>query len=149
MEVKILRLGKEDADKFVSLIVVFEDAFEMKNFQAPQPDYLKALLAQPQFIVYVAIDSGIVVGGLTAHILPSYYSRPPVVYIYDLAVKRGYQRKGIGKMLIAHIKNDCENAGMQEIFVQANMEDSHAIDFYRLTGGIPESVIHFSYPLKH
>jgi aminoglycoside 3-N-acetyltransferase I len=146
---EILKLGKEDTNRFASLIFIFEDAFEMKNFQAPQPDYLRALLAQPQFIVYVAIDGGIVVGGLIAHILPSYYSRPPEVYIYDLAVKRGHQRKGIGKMLIAHIKNDCENAGMQEIFVQANIEDSHAIDFYRLTGGIPEPVIHFSYPLKH
>jgi aminoglycoside 3-N-acetyltransferase I len=42
----------------------------------------------------------------------------------------------------------CQKMGMEEVFVQADEEDHHAIEFYRVTGGIGENVVHFYYPLN-
>jgi hypothetical protein len=36
---------------------------------------------------------------------------------------------------------------MQEIFVDANEEDQHALDFYRSMNGREEKVVQFSYPV--
>ena len=115
----------------------------------PANEYLLELLEDHSIIFYVAIADNLIVGGLTAHLLPSTYFRSAEVYIYDLAVKTLYQRKGIGSRLIASLQEYCKNLGMKEIFVQADVADQYAIDFYAKTGGIPERVIHFSYDLNN
>ena len=119
----------------------------MENFKIPAEKHLEGLLEKEDFMVFVALSGKQVVGGLTAYTLRPYYTEFPQVYIYDLAVKTEFQRQGIGKKLMAGIIDFCKVEGMDEIFVQADREDGHAIDFYRSTGGIPEDVIHFSYPL--
>jgi len=80
--------------------------------------------------------------------LRQYYSTSPLVYIYDLAVAPEYQRKGIGKMLITEIQSYCKDIGVEEVFVQADVADDYALDFYRSTGARGEDVVHFYYPLK-
>ena len=89
------------------------------------------------------------IGGLTAYTLQQYYSTSPLVYLYDLAVASEFQRQGIGKALISSLLNYCKSMGIEEVFVQADETDSHAIDFYHSTGGIGEKCVNFSYPLKN
>jgi ribosomal protein S18 acetylase RimI-like enzyme len=96
----------------------------------------------------VALLEEKVVGGLTAYTLQQYYSERPLVYIYDLAVLSHYQRQGIGKLLMEEITAFCKGIGMEEVFVQADQVDQHAIEFYQATGGIAEQVVHFYYPLN-
>jgi aminoglycoside 3-N-acetyltransferase I len=72
----------------------------------------------------------------------------PLVYIFDLAVQTPLQRQGIGKKLIDAINKFCTEAGMEEVFVQADVIDDYAIDFYRKTKPTAEEdVIHFTYTL--
>ncbi len=148
MDIKIERLTHNDIHKFTELIRVFEDVFEMKNFKMPDEHYLQQLLAKDSFFVFVATIEDKVVGGLTSYIMPQYYSTLPLVYIFDLAVKTEYQRKGIGKMLIAANNNYCQEIGAEIVMVQADEADDHAIEFYQSTGGIAEKVIHFDYPIN-
>ena len=148
MHVEIKKLNGDDVDLFESLIAVFEDVFEMKNFVMPGKDYLLHLLQKDNFYVFVAMLEGRVAGGLTSYLLQQYYSQSPLVYIYDLAVKTELQRKGIGKMLISGIAEYCKERGVVEVFVQADEADDYALDFYRSTGGIAEKVVHFVYPLN-
>ena len=148
MDLEIKKLGRQDLDKFVALIQVFEDVFEMKMFRMPSKDYLKSVLEKEGFFVFVALLNNQVLGGLTAYTIHQYYAEKPLVYIYDLAVKREFQRQGIGKKLIQSTTDYCKANGMEEVFVQADVEDDYAIEFYQSTGGTPEKVIHFSYPLN-
>lgn len=133
---------------FYALIRLFEEVFEMKDFVMPPADHLEKLLARDDFFVFVALLDGQVIGGLTSYTLRQYYSTSPLVYIYDLAVAIEYQRKGIGRMLIADIQNYCKGIGVEEVFVQADVADGYALDFYRSTGATAEDVVHFYYPLK-
>jgi aminoglycoside 3-N-acetyltransferase I len=143
----IIKPGVDEFELFIQLIRVFEDVFEMENFKLPDSNHLKKLLQDEDFIVVAALSDHVVVGGLTAYTLHQYYSVKPLVYIYDLAVKTEYQRQGIGKQLINHLNNWCKNKGVEEVFVQADLVDDHAIDFYRSTGARSEDVVHFYYPL--
>ncbi len=119
----------------------------MEGFKMPDENYLKQLLAQDDFFVFVASSDDKVVGGLTAYTLQQYYSQMPLVYIYDLAVKTEYQRQGIGKLLLSAITDYGKEIGVEEVFVQADEGDDHAIEFYHATGGMAEKVVHFNYPL--
>ncbi len=146
--IQIIKLTNQDLDKFIELIQLFEDVFEMENFQIPHREYLQNQLAKSDFFVFVAILDDEVVGGLTSYTLHQYYSTSPLAYIYDLAVKTSLQRKGIGKLLIEGLIQYCKEIGMEEVFVQADKEDEYAIDFYRSTEAKETQVVHFYYPLK-
>ncbi len=147
-KIEIQKLGHQDIDKFIELIRVFEIVFEMKDFKMPNKNYLQRLLQNDSLFVFVALSEGKVVGGLTSYTLQQYYSILPLVYIYDLAVITPLQRQGIGKLLITNITQYCKEIGMEEVFVQADLVDEHAVDFYRSTGATAEKVIHFYYPLN-
>jgi len=149
MDIKYQKLNSKDLNYLIALIELYGDVFEMSNLIIPNAIYLQKLLTDERIIFVVAISENLVVGGLTAHILPSTYFPSGEVYIYDLAVKTEYQRKGIGRQLIASLKDYCTQLGITEIFVQADLADQHALDFYMATGGTAESVVHFSYPLKN
>lgn len=148
MKPVIKKLETSDIDLFIELIRVFEDVFEMENFSLPDQDHLQKLLGKDGFMVFVALVDNKVAGGLTAYTLEQYYSTMPLVYIFDLAVKTELQRQGIGKSLISEITSYCKKIGMEEVFVQADLVDEHAIEFYRSTGATPEDVVHFYYPLN-
>jgi len=148
MDIKIEKLNDTDIKKFIELIRVFEDVFEMKNFRIPDEIYLQELLKKNDFFVFVALSDDKVVGGLTSYIIPQYYSKSPLVYIFDLAVKTEYQWKGIGKKLISGNNNYCKTIGAEAVMVQADKADDHAIKFYRSTGAKGQKVVHFDYLLS-
>ena len=149
MHVEIKKISINDSEEFIELIRLFEVVFEMETFEIPDKKYLVDLLAKDEFIVLIACSEKEVVGGLTAYTIHQYYSTLPLVYIYDLAVKTNFQRQGIGKKLIAGITSYCREKGVQEVFVQADAPDLHAIEFYHSTGATAEDVIHFYYPLNN
>ena len=142
-------LKASDLEKLRDLIRLYEDVFEMKDFVMPSDAYLQTLLDKNGITFLVAEKNGKVVGGLTAHDLPSTYFEANEVYVYDLAVAKNHQRTGIGKKLLEKLAAICKKKGEREFFLQADIDDQHALDFYRSTGGIAENVIHFSYATKN
>lgn len=100
MNIEIKKLEGQDVSHFEALVNVFEEVFGMDNFLMPDRSYLQSLLENEHFMVYAAFFGEQVVGGLTAHILPSYYFQSSEVYIYDLAVDAPFQRKGTGRKLV-------------------------------------------------
>lgn len=146
MEIEIKILSDNDISEFTDLIDVFEEVFEMKSFVKPGNNYLQKVLAKPGFLVLIAKANNKVLGGLTVYILDQYYSPKPLAYVYDLAVLKDFQRKGIGKMLIKHLIDYCKKNRFDEVFVQADRIDDYALDFYRTTKPTnEEDVVHFYY----
>lgn len=148
MRIEIQKLSYRDIDGFIELLDVFEEVFEMKNFELPGTKHLEALLDKEDFFVFVALSEGKIVGGLTAYSLMQYFSASPLVYIYDVAVLKQYQRQGVGKKLLLGIKDYCKETGIEEIIVQADEADEHAIDFYHSTGAKAAKVVQFYYGLN-
>lgn len=133
--------------QFQSLLRLFERVFEMKAFVPPPDEHLRSVLADDGFIAMVAEEGGAVVGGLTAYILRQYYMTRPIAYVYDLAVETARQRQGIGRRLMAELREHCRARGCDEVFVQADNVDEHALRFYRKSGASEEAVTHFTYSL--
>jgi aminoglycoside 3-N-acetyltransferase I len=148
-EFQIKRLGQNDIEMVKQLLLLFEKVFEMKDFTSVNEPYLTKLLQKPDFIIYVAVHKNETIGGLTAYQLPGYYSEQSEIFIYDIAIQKEFQRKGIGKKLFLAIKEYGKQTGAKELFVAANEEDEHALDFYRSLGGKAEKVFHFTYSINN
>lgn len=151
MKINYQKLTQQDLLFLKELINIFEEVFEMENFVLLADNYLQSLLENKSMIFFVAIleteTNKKVIGGLRAYILPSVYSASSEMYLYDLGVNPEFQRQGIGTKLMEKLKEYSKNLGYKELFVQADIEDEHAIDFYKKTGGKAADVIHFSYEL--
>lgn len=146
--VEIKKLQAEQIGYLKALILVFERVFKRKAFLMPPENHLQALLKRTDFIVFVAVTDGLVVGGITAYILQQYYAIMPLAYIYDLAVENTYQRNGIGRRLMQAVIQYGKENGIEEVFVQAEAADEDALKFYKACSGVSQPVVHFTYPLS-
>jgi aminoglycoside 3-N-acetyltransferase I len=144
-KINIKRIDKKDILLTSKLIHLFNNVFETGNIKTPKTVYIEKLLANPNFIAFVALDKNEVVGGLTAYELPMYYSESSEMFIYDIAIKQEHQREEIGKGFITALQEHCKKKGIKEMFVAANIEDTHALKFYTAIGGISEKVVHFNF----
>jgi aminoglycoside 3-N-acetyltransferase I len=112
--------------------------------------YLADLLARPEFWAIAALtgDEGKgdeLVGGVTAHTLLMTRTESREIFLYDIAVRADHQRRGIGRQLVEHLRRDAAAAGIHVLFVAADDEDTHALDFYRALGGEAAPVTMFDF----
>lgn len=138
----VRRLGPGDEAVAGELFAVMAEVFEDADAEAPDTE---ALLRRQDFWVLVAMEADVVVGGLTAHVLPMTRSRSSELFIYDLAVRVDRQRRGIGRALMAELRSLAHGAGIDTVFVPADDEDTHALEFYRAVGGVPSPVTFFTF----
>ncbi len=106
---------------------------------------LETMLADTRFWVFAAMDGVNVIGGLTAHVLPMTRSAMSEVFIYDLVVHPAHQRRGVGRRLMEATIAAASAEGIDVVFVAADDEDEHALDFYRALGGRPGPVTFFDF----
>jgi aminoglycoside 3-N-acetyltransferase I len=143
--IQVRKLSQEDVSTFKLLIHLFNVVFEEDESAMSSDVNLFKLLSNNHFVAMAAFYQDELAGGLTAYELPMYSSDKSEIFVYDLAVKPEYQRRGIGKRLIQHLKEYCFENGIDEFFVLAHEEDIHAVEFYRATGGKSEKVVNFLY----
>ena len=144
---KTRKLNKQDREPLLQLRKLYNEVFETESDNTSFV-YIDNLLKDERILFLVAEQDNQIIGGLTAHILPSLYTEKPEVFIYDIAVKQNLQRKGIGKKLIDYLLDFCSQQGYKEIFVPALTEDTHACNFYKKSGGEEEDIKHYSFKIK-
>jgi len=142
MRLKRLKAGDRESAKvlFTLMAKVFEeDSEELSD------SYIDRLLGQESFWAIAAFADNDIVGGITAHTLPMTRAQSSEIFIYDIAVRSDHQRKGIGRRLIAELRTQAAGVGIRELFVAADNEDVHALDFYRALGGEGAPVTIFTF----
>ena len=108
----------------------------------PSDEYLRSLLAKPDFIALAALANEKVVGGLAAYVLQKFEQERREIYIYDLAVQEQHRRRGIARGLINDLRHIARKRGVYVIYVQADKIDDAAIKLYQSLG-TKEDVFHF------
>jgi aminoglycoside 3-N-acetyltransferase I len=152
MPVDIRHLSPNDLPLMDALLRTFGEAFndsDAYTANRPAAGYLKRLLAGDSFIALVALQNGLVVGGIAAYELKKFEQERSEIYIYDLAVASGYRRQGIATALIGKLKEIAASRGAYVIFVQADTgaEDEPAIALYTKLGR-REDVLHFDIAVR-
>lgn len=150
MEISIKELTQDDVMVFHQLLDCFAQAFDQEQVYGnnrPGAEYLSRLLVSKHFIALVAMQDQRVIAGLTAYELPKFEQERSEIYIYDLAVAKEFRRRGIATQLIDYLKNIAQARGAWVIFVQADLEDTAAVQLYSKLG-IREDVLHFDIAVK-
>lgn len=142
MRAKRLTSGERDPARrlFTLMAEVFEEECEPLS-----DDYLDRLLSREDFWAIAAFAGDELVGGLTAHTLPMTRSESSEIFIYDIAVHGPHQRRGVGRQLVTLLRKEAARIGIDDVFVPADNDDEHALDFYRGLGGVPSPVTFFTF----
>lgn len=151
MPAEIVPLTQNDVALLQSLNAMFAVAFDDAESYATRPppvDYLQRLLANPTFIALVAVDQGVVVGGLAAYEFQKFEQQRSEIYLYDLAVLATHRRRGIASALIERLKTVGQQRGAYVVLVQCDKgpEDQPAIALYSKLGA-SEEVLHFDFTI--
>jgi aminoglycoside 3-N-acetyltransferase I len=142
MRLKRLKAGDREPAKvlFTLMSKVFEEGSEELG-----DGYVDRLLGQEDFWAIAAFVDNDIVGGITAHTLPMTRTESSELFIYDIAVRSDHQRKGIGRRLMEELRAQAAGVGIRYLFVPADNEDVHALDFYRALGGEAAPVTIFTF----
>ncbi len=142
MQLKRLKTGDREQARvmFTMMVKVFDEGGgELSD------GYLDQLLGREDFWAIAAFAGDEIVGGITAHTLPMTRTQSYEIFIYDLAVRSDHQRQGIGRQLVAELRAQAAALGIRDMFVPADNEDVHALDFYRALGGEAAPVTIFTF----
>jgi aminoglycoside 3-N-acetyltransferase I len=143
-EIRVQRLTVADIERARALFATMAAVFETEP-ESLSDEYLARLLVREEFWALAASVDGRTVGGLTAHTLPLTRTEASEVFIYDIAVIPEYQRQGIGRQLVETLRERASACGITVVFVPADNEDAHALDFYRALGGVAAPVTIFTF----
>ncbi len=133
MTIRRLREGDEEA----AVRVVEGLKFEMDEVLgvSVDPAYMRAFLADARHYFIVAYDGEEPVGYVFAYRLARFDGRPPMVFIYEIAVVEQHRRRGIGRALIEETKRLAHENGCRKVFVSTNRSNEAAMALYRSAGG--------------
>ena len=142
MRLKRLTAGDRELAKvlFTLMAKVFDEGSEELS-----DGYVDRLLGREDFWAIAAFVDNDIVGGITAHTLPMTRAQYSEIFIYDIAVRSEHQRKGIGRRLVEELRAQAAGMGITDLFVPADNEDAHALDFYRALGGEAAPVTIFTF----
>ena len=142
--VRTKRLTGDDRALARRTFQLMAEVFEEKS-TALSDHYLDELLRRGDFWAFAALYGDEVVGGITGYTLPLTRTESSEVFIYDIAVHAGHQRRGVGRRLVSALRDGAAALGIHEVFVPADNDDTHALDFYRRLGGEPSPVTFFTF----
>lgn len=91
-----------------------------------------AHLTKNTCIAYGAFEENEIIGYIWAY--PHRFREERRMYINECSVKEGYQRKGIGKTMIALIEKRAKESGFTALYLHAEAGSRNAIHFYETIG---------------
>lgn len=142
VDIRRLRPGDQVAarDAFEMMAAVFDEGGEPLG-----ADHIAELLGRETFWAFGAFVDTEAVGCLTAHTLPMTRTPSSELFIYDLAVRPDHQRQGVASRLVRALREAAADAGIHDVFVPADNEDLHALEFYRALGAEATAVTFFTF----
>jgi aminoglycoside 3-N-acetyltransferase I len=144
LPLEVRRLGPGEGELAARVLLTVAQVFDEPCEPLPS-SYVEELLARREFWLVAALEGGAPVGGLTAHTLPMTRSASREIFLYDIAVVERAQRRGIGRRLVTLLRELARREGIGVVFVPADHDDDHALDFYRALGGDEAKVSIFTF----
>ncbi len=141
MNIKIRKLEKADIDAIISLIPRFSD-FELPEWRKPE-DITNKTNKQMQEVVnnssaeeelFIAEENEKVIGFILLQTRKDFFTGESQGYISDIAVKKEYEGKGVGRLLLGKAEGWARGKGYQLIFLHTLIGNERAKRIYEEFG---------------
>lgn len=139
MPVEIVRVGPGEA---ALLECVAEDVFD----EAIDPGLLSAYLAESGHLLVVAVADGAVVGQARG-MVHRHPDRPAELYVDNLGVTPGLQRRGIATRMLDELAGWARDHGCTEGWVATETDNDAARRLYEARGAPGEAMMFYLYEL--
>lgn len=141
-DIETRRLATGDRELARTLFTTMSDVFGEEHDELTD-SYINGLLGDRKFWAIAALSGGRVVGGITAHVLPLTSKATSEMFVYDIAVRADFRRRGIGRRLVRELIDGAAKDGIKCVCIPAESGDVPALDFYRALGGEELAVAYF------
>jgi ribosomal protein S18 acetylase RimI-like enzyme len=131
---RIERLGPGDEEKVLAASELFDGPARL--------DATRRFLGEPGHHLLVAyVDDA--VAGFVSGVELTHPDKGTEMFLYELAVAEPFQRRGIGKALVAELAEIGRRAGCYDMWVLTDDANTAALAAYRSTGATrePEAVL--------
>lgn len=95
---------------------------------------LRQIAEYPQAQVWVADDSGMLVGLASSHMFPSVHAGAPVAWLTSLVVSQSHHGRGIGRELVATAEAWASARGAVRLSLSSGTQRDDAHAFYERIG---------------
>lgn len=144
MTVRVQRLTRSDRELARAVFRTMAEVFDEEHQRLPDA-HLDRLLGRDEFWAFAALEGEEILGGITAHVLYRTATESAEAFVYDIAIVPGRQRQGIGRLLVAAVRNLARSVGIGEVVIPAASDDTQAVEFYEALSGEPEAVTYFTF----
>lgn len=104
------------------------------SFQDAQIVFSK-IQSYPNYHIYVATSMGAIIGTFALLIMDNLaHKGKPSGIVEDVVVRRDWQRKGVGKEMMAYAMKICKEEGCYKMVLSSNMVREEAHQFYEALG---------------
>lgn len=135
MTPNIRRLTQDDVPVLV-LLAAEDGDFDIESrdepIEAPHPERARAYLANPNVLFWISTDESVITGFLQCLVLPIRTGCGFEVLVYEIGVRKRYQRRGIGRALMKHMESWMRENAIDEMWVVA--DNPGAERFYAALG---------------
>jgi aminoglycoside 3-N-acetyltransferase I len=136
IEVRQLTIGDEDVVRQLSLLDArFEEAGVEPQARTPHTvETAREFLASATNLLLAAFVGDEPIGQLLAYELIRRHGDGKMMFIYEIGVHDDHRRNGVGRLLLAKLKEICRQRGITRAFVITNERNQAAMSFYRALG---------------
>jgi GNAT superfamily N-acetyltransferase len=126
-----------EGDEHAAVRVVEDLKFRMDGVVGVSVDlaYMRTFLADDRHYFIVAYVGDEPAGYVFGYRLWCFDGKPPVMFLYEVAVVEDHRRRGIGRALVEELKRLAKADGCGKMFVPTNRSNAAAMALYRSTGG--------------
>ena len=122
------RLTAGDLDKVLSMNRTFREGFA-------EAAAAKAFLEDASCWLWAAVSDGAVIGFAYGRTLLRLDGAKPSLYIHEVGVAEGFQRRGVGFAMLSAMMDACRDSGVGKCFLFCDRKNAGANALYRKLGG--------------
>jgi ribosomal protein S18 acetylase RimI-like enzyme len=124
---RVFRAGPAD-------LAAAREAFSELHDRPPTDEALTAFLANPSCYLLLALEDDRVVGSMNGYALRKAHRNEPQFLLYQIDVREGFERRGIGRALIERFQAEARAAAAYEVWVVTERPNEAATGLYRACG---------------
>jgi aminoglycoside 3-N-acetyltransferase I len=143
MRVEHKRLTRGDRELARRLVSTMAEASGGKAFTQSE-EQLDRMLRQSDLWALAACLDDYPIGGILACTLRVSGATSSDIFIYDIAVREGYRRQGVGRRLVQDLQRRAGALGARALFVVADAMDAQTVAFCRALGAVPSAATIFT-----